>query len=69
MVQEVLIKAISKIHISCDLWTSLNRYAICRVTVYFISYQGQIQNVLLTLKRVKTAYEGEQIAEVIITVL
>ena len=40
MVQEVLIKAISKIHISCNLWTSLNRYAMCGVTAYFVSYQG-----------------------------
>jgi hypothetical protein len=38
MVQEVLIKAISKIYISCDLWTSLNRYAMYRITTYFISH-------------------------------
>ena len=42
---------------------------MCGVTAYFVGHQGQIQNVLLALKRMKAAYGGKQITEVIITVL
>jgi hypothetical protein len=38
MVQEVLTKAISKIHISCDLWTSPNGYALCGIAAHFVGY-------------------------------
>jgi hypothetical protein len=67
--EEVLKKAISKIHISCDLWSSPNGYAICGIAAHFIGHQGRIQNVLLGLKRMRAAHGGKQIAEVIINVL
>ena len=35
---EVLARALSKIYVSYDLWTSLNRYAMCGVVAYFIEY-------------------------------
>ena len=38
LVREVLARAISKIHISCDLWTSPNGYAMCGVAAHFISH-------------------------------
>ena len=38
LVREVLVRAISKIYISCDLWTSPNRYTICSIAAHFISH-------------------------------
>lgn len=66
---EVLAKAISRIHISCDLWSSPNGYALCGVAAHFVGHQGTVQCVLLALKRMRAAHGGEEIAEVIIDTL
>jgi hypothetical protein len=42
---------------------------MCGVAAHFVGHQGQIQDVLLALKRIEATHGGEQIAEVIITVL
>jgi hypothetical protein len=67
--EEVLARAISKIHISCDLWTSPNGYAMCGITAHFIGHQGYVQTVLLALRRMTGAHGGDQIAEIIIGVV
>jgi hypothetical protein len=67
--EEVLARAISKIHISCDLWTSPNGYAICGIAAHFIGHQGHVQTVLLALRRMTGAHSGDQIAEIIISVV
>lgn len=69
LIREVLARAISKVHISCDLWTSPNGYAMCGVAAHFIGHQGHVQSVLLALKRMTGTHKGEQIAEVIIDVV
>ena len=67
--EEVIAKAISKIYISCDIWTSPNGYALCGIAAHFIGHQGSNQSVLQALKRMMAAHGGEQIAEIIIPVL
>ena len=67
--EEVIARAISKIHVSCDLWTSPNGYAMCGVAAHFIGHQGYIQTVLLALRRVIGGHGGEQIAEILIEVI
>jgi hypothetical protein len=64
--KEVLARAISRIHVSCDLWSSPNGYAMCGVAAHFVGHQGTVQAVLLALKRMRAAHGGEEIAEVII---
>lgn len=66
---EVLGKAISKIHISCDIWSSPNGYAMCGIAAHFVGHQGKIQSVLLGLKRLMEAHSGEQIAQHIVEVV
>ena len=66
---EVIARALSKIHVSCDLWTSPNGYAMCGVAAHFIGHQGYVQTVLLALRRMMGAYGGEQITEIIIEVI
>ena len=65
----MLARAISKIHISYDLWTSPNGYAMCGVATHFIGHQGYVQSVLLALKWMTGAHRGEQIAKVLIGVI
>ena len=68
-VVEAIARALSKIHISCDLWTSPNGYAMCGVAAHFIGHQGYVQVVLLALRRMTGAHSGEQIAEILIEVI
>ena len=56
---EVLARALSKIHVSCDLWTSPNGYAMCGVAAHFIGHQGYVQTVLLALRRMMGAHGGD----------
>lgn len=67
--EEILATAMSKIHISCDLWTSSNGYAICGIAAHFIGHQGRCQSVLLALKRMRAAHGGVEIANIIVEVL
>ena len=69
IITEVLRKAISRIHVSFDLWTSPNGYAICGIVAHFVGHQYSNQNVLLALKRLTGPHGGEDIAEVIIPTL
>lgn len=69
LVVGVLARALSKIHISCDLWTSPNGYAMYGVAAHFIGHQGHVQAVLLALRRMTGAHSGEQIAEILIEVI
>jgi hypothetical protein len=66
---DVLARAMSKIHISCDLWTSPNGYALCGIAAHFIGHQGRFQSLLLALRRMRDAHSGEQIGEVVISVV
>ena len=67
--EEVIARALSKIHVSCDLWTSLNGYAMCGIAAHFIGHQGYVQTVLLALRRMIEAHGGDKIAEIIVEVV
>ena len=66
---EVLAWALSKIHVSYELWTSPNGCAMCGVAAHFIGHEGYVQTVLLALRRMMGPHGGEQIAEIIIEVI
>jgi hypothetical protein len=44
--------ALSYIHISLDIWTSLNRYLLLAICAHFTTYEGKKENALLALKEV-----------------
>ena len=69
IVNNILGRAVLRIYISFDLWTSPNGYAICGVITYFISYQYSNQSVLLTIKRLTGPHRGKDITKVIILIL
>jgi hypothetical protein len=67
--EEVLAQSLSKIHISCDLLTSINGYAMCGIAAHFVGHQGRIRSVLLALRKMRAGHDGEQIGEIIIDVV
>ena len=69
IVDNVLGRAVSRIHISFDLQTSPNGYTICGVVAHFISHQYSNQSVLLAMKRLTGPHGGEDITKVIILIL
>ena len=54
--------ALSTIHISFDLWTSPNRYAMIAIFAHFIDKRGRPQDLLLALRRQLGAHSGKNIA-------
>jgi hypothetical protein len=66
---KLLASAQSRIHVSFDLWTSLNNYTLCRIVAHFAGQDCHNHSVLIGLRRMKGAHSGENIAEVTIPVL
>jgi hypothetical protein len=59
----------SKVHISCDLWTSPNFLAMLGVVAHFISADGRLQHCVLALKDIDGEHNGENLADAIIQVI
>ena len=68
-VEQVLTSSYSKIHISFDLWTSLNRITFCGIVGHFVGQGHNAMSILLRLKRIKARHIGEDIIEVILPIL
>jgi hypothetical protein len=68
-VVDLLASAKSRIHVSFDLWSSPNHYALCGVVAHFAGQDSHNHSILIGLKRMKGAHSGENIAEVAIPVL
>ena len=65
----MLAQSKSRIHISFDLWTSSNGYAICAVCAHFVASNYRNCSVSLAMKRMKGNHSGESIAQIIIATL
>jgi hypothetical protein len=59
----------SKIHISCDLWTSSNSLAILGVVAHFVTEDGRLQRCVLALKDIIGKHTGENLAQAMVEVL
>jgi hypothetical protein len=68
-VKELLANALSRIHISFDLWTSPNGLGICGIRAHFVSPGYRNRSVLIGLKRMMYSHSGEGIAEQVVPVL
>ncbi|KAF5698483.1 hat family dimerization, partial [Fusarium mundagurra] len=58
-----------KKHLSFDLWTSSNQYALLGITVHFVSASQQLQSRFLALKRVLGSHGGENLGPVLQSVI
>lgn len=59
----------TKIHISCDMWTSPNCLPILGVIGHYINEDNVLEHVVLGLREVMGAHNGENIATVVMQVL
>ncbi|KAK4074631.1 hypothetical protein Purlil1_12926 [Purpureocillium lilacinum] len=69
LVRQELRDALTKIHLSFDLWTSPNRYAVMAVTAHFLDRQGHHQVRLLALRRQLGSHSGENLAATLLEVV
>lgn len=54
-----------KKHLTFDLWTSPNQYALLGITVHFVDHSQQLQFRLLALKRIFGSHGGENLGPVL----
>jgi hypothetical protein len=62
VVQQVLQSAISRIHISLNIWTSLNRFLLLAIVAHFTSHDQKKQKALLALKQIAGHSSDNQFA-------
>jgi hypothetical protein len=68
-VKRMVHKSRSRVHISFDIWTSKNGYAMLAVVGHYIDKEATSQSALLGLRVIEGAHTGENIAEVVVQVL
>lgn len=59
----------SKVHISCDLWTSPNDFAVLGIVAHYISEDNQLEHSVLALVEITGPHEGENLAPHVIKVV
>lgn len=68
-IKDEMNKALTKVHLSFDLWTSPNRHAIIAIFCHFLKPSGQLTQYLLALRRQLGAHTGENIAHTMLKVI
>jgi hypothetical protein len=69
VVQATLQSALSKIHLTIDLWTSPNTLAILGIVGHYISESGQLEHSILALREVSGEHTGENQSEEVLQVV
>lgn len=59
VIQDSLQSALSKIHLTVDLWTSPNTLAVIGVVSHYISDSGQLEHAVLALREIDGEHSGE----------
>jgi hypothetical protein len=65
LLKDELARSPYKKHLTFDLWTSPNQYALLGITVHFVDQSQQLQFRLLALKRVFGSHGGESLGPVL----
>jgi hypothetical protein len=68
-IKQRLQNARTKIHISCDLWTSPNTLAIFGIVAHYISEDNVLESSVLAIKEVDGAHEGNNLANIVMEVI
>ena len=68
-VKQRIQSAKSRVHISCDLWTSPNSLAILGVVGHYVTEDGQLEHHILALKDIDSEHDGSHLAEAILEVV
>lgn len=59
----------SRIHISCDLWTSPNCLAILGIVAHYVTEDGQLEHHTLALKDIDSEHNGSHLAAAVLDVV
>jgi hAT family C-terminal dimerisation region len=65
----ILRKSRTKIHLSCDLWTSPNSKAVLGITAQFINEGGILQSLVLGMREVVGEHSGENMSRYVLEVI
>ncbi|KAK4170578.1 hypothetical protein QBC36DRAFT_201105, partial [Triangularia setosa] len=65
LLKDELARSPYKKHLTFDLWTSPNQYALLGITVHFVDQSQQLQFRLLALKRIFGSHGGENLGPVL----
>ncbi|OWT42367.1 BED zinc finger domain-containing protein [Pochonia chlamydosporia 170] len=68
-VKQRIQSAKSRIHISCDLWTSPNSLAILGVVAHYVTEDGKLEHHTLALKDIDGEHDGSHLAAAIMEVV
>ncbi|KJZ74134.1 hypothetical protein HIM_05666 [Hirsutella minnesotensis 3608] len=68
-VKQRIQSAKSRIHMSCDLWTSPNSLAILGVVAHYVSEDSQLEHHVLALKDIDGEHDGSHLAAAILEVV
>ncbi|KAF6518360.1 hypothetical protein HZS61_002438 [Fusarium oxysporum f. sp. conglutinans] len=68
-VKQRIQSAKSRIHISCDLWTSPNSLAILGVVAHYVTEDGQLEHHVLALKDIDSEHDSSHLAVAILKVV
>ena len=62
-------EAQSKIHISCDLWTSTNDLPILVIILYYVDKNSNIRRTVISIKEVDGSYIRENLSVLMLIVI
>ena len=68
-IRQVLQSAISRIHFTVDLWTSLNKLGIIGIVAHFIDSNGELVSYCIALREVHGKNSGENQANIVMDVI
>jgi hypothetical protein len=68
-VKQRIQSAKSRIHISCDLWTSPNSLAILGIVAHYVTEDGQLEHHVLALKDIDSEHDGSHLAVAVLNVI
>ncbi|KAH7471723.1 hypothetical protein FOMA001_g13235 [Fusarium oxysporum f. sp. matthiolae] len=68
-VKQRMQSAKSRIHISCDLWTSPNSLAILGIVAHYVTEDGQLEHHVLALKDIDSEHDGSHLAVAVLNVV
>jgi hypothetical protein len=65
----VLSSAMSRIHLTWDLWTSPNFKAMIAITVHWTNKNWEVRSTLIAIREIEGDHDGENISEIVHAVL
>jgi hypothetical protein len=68
-VKQRIQSAKSRIHISCDLWTSPNSLAVLGIVAHYVTEDGQLKHHVLALKDIDGEHDGSNLAAAVLEVV